>query len=864
MIRKILILALSLSAVILQVSAGAMTLPVAQEQKEEAEDSLVRLLSGKSAQLLEIDGMSYRKIVGPAVFFHNNTYLHCDTALWNVDTRIIDAIGNVRIVQEQTELQSEKMQYFIDRDLAEFRGDIVQLRDRDGNTLRTKFLDYNTKDSVGIFFRGGSMRDKDGQIIESQRGTYDSKIRVFDFATDVNMFTDSIFIKTNTLKYESDYSLATFGTGTNAWKDDYMLSSEAGWYDRDGEQFFFRRNVHLMSATQEAWCDTLYFDRNTSDVRMYGHIQVTDTTRNVYALAGRMDYVDSVSTVTMTEDPAVVLVVEENARRDSVYCGADTLIYRSKLLCEVDSVLVAEASLRRQNMDIDPVMEFRRKAAEEAARKAAEEAENDPAKKAQMEAERMAREKAEREAAAKAAAEAEAAAAQEAALKAAADSLAAAGSPAVSDSLAVTDSLLSADSLALTDSLASVDSLAAADSVITPDSTKIGFVTALRNVKIFRENMQVVCDSLLYSDLDSIARLFREPAIWNEITQQYNADSVYVLMRNQAMEKASLMSNSFIHIQEDTAHYNQIKGAEMMAYFTPEGKLSRFDGLGGASAIFYIEENDTLATVNKKDAKMLSAIFREGQLHRIYYFDTAVSDAYPVVQLSREDRKLKGFNWTPERRPVDRHSVTSLDLRPSERKRYNAVPRASYTQTDLYFPGYIDDIYHQISLRDSLNHVRELERQEKERLDALREQQVKDSLAIVRLDSLNAAKADSIAFQDSLKAAADSVAVADSIARADSLAASDTQDRVLTKAELKAQKKAERERLRQERKAAREARWEAKDRADAEREQARADRKAEKQREKKRRVLRQTQERARKDAAMLEKYLERFERRQKK
>ena len=129
MIRKILILALSLSAVILQVSAGAMTLPVAQEQKEEAEDSLVRLLSGKSAQLLEIDGMSYRKIVGPAVFFHNNTYLHCDTALWNVDTRIIDAIGNVRIVQEQTELQSEKKQYCIDSDLAELRGDIVQPRD---------------------------------------------------------------------------------------------------------------------------------------------------------------------------------------------------------------------------------------------------------------------------------------------------------------------------------------------------------------------------------------------------------------------------------------------------------------------------------------------------------------------------------------------------------------------------------------------------------------------------------------------------------------------------------------------------------------------------------------------------------------
>ena len=135
----------------------------AQEQQKEPEDSLVRLLSGKSAQLLEIDGMSYRKIVGPARFFHNNTYLLCDTALWNVDTRVIDAIGNVQIIQDQTELHSEKMKYYIDTDLAEFRGDVVQLQDKDRNTLRTKFLDYNTKDSVAVFFRGGSMRDKDGQ-----------------------------------------------------------------------------------------------------------------------------------------------------------------------------------------------------------------------------------------------------------------------------------------------------------------------------------------------------------------------------------------------------------------------------------------------------------------------------------------------------------------------------------------------------------------------------------------------------------------------------------------------------------------------------------------------------------------------------
>ena len=841
------------------------------QEKEEQEDSLVRLLSGKSAQLLEINGMSYRKITGPARFFHNNTYLLCDTALWNVDTRVIDAIGNVHIIQDQTELQSEKMKYYIDTNLAEFRGDVVQLQDKDRNTLRTKFLDYNTKDSVAVFFRGGSMKDKDGQIIESMDGTYDSKIRTFDFRTDVNMFTDSIFIKTNTLRYQSDNSLATFGSGTNAWKDDNMLSSESGWYDRGREQFFFCRNVHLMSSTQEAWCDSLYFNRNTSDIQMYGNVQMTDTTRNVYGLAGKLDYVDSISTVTLTRDPAVITVTETDGQRDTVYFGADTLVHYTRQMFEIDSLLIAEAATRKANLEIDPVSAFRRKAAEEAAKKAAEAAENDPNMKAKMEAERRAAEKAAADSLAAlkpadslaALKPADSLAVQDSltgeGLLSPADSIPAGDTAALPDSLAVPDSLAAQDSLP---GLQAADSLALADTVPALDTTKIGFVVALRNVKIYKNDMQVVCDSLLYSDLDSLARLFKEPVIWNDITQQYNADSIYAVIRNNTMEKASLMSNSFIHIQEDTAHYNQIRGAEMMAYFAGEGTLSRFDALGGASALFYIEENGELATVNKKDSKMLSAIFKDGELHRIYYFDTAVSDAYPVVQMTEEDRKLKGFSWTPERRPEDRHAVTSLDLRPSERTRYNARPRARYTQTNLYFPGYIDDIYLQISIRDSLNHVREVERQRLEREEELRQQQIKDSIAIARLDSLETAKADSLALQDSLKAVSDSLAIADSLAKADSIAALNDPSRVLTKEQLREKKKAEKEKKRKERIAARDARWAEKDKADADRENAKAERKAEKLREKKRRALRQAQDRARKDAAVLERYIEKYQRRQ--
>jgi len=379
---------------------------------------------------------------------------------------------------------------------------------------------------------------------------------------------------------------------------------------------------------------------------------------------------------------------------------------------------------------------------------------------------------------------------------------------------------------------------------------------ALSNVKVYRKNMQVVCDSLEYSDIDSLARLFRNPAIWNEVKHQYVADSITAVIRNGAMQKASLMSEAFIHIQEDAVHYDQIKSTEMIAYFDADGGLERFDALGGAMALFYIEEQGALATVNRKDAKMLSAVFQDGQIHKIYYFDTVKSDAYPVVQMSGDEQKLKGFSWTPERRPADRYAVTPLMLRPVERARYASRPRASYRQTDLYFPGYIDDIYLQIAVRDSLSKVRAEERRleeiEMQRVEKLRA----DSLAIARdiavKDSLATEKRlkDSIATVESLAAAADSVARADSLAVADSIAAA----RIPTRKELQEQKKAERRARMDARKKAKEERWARKDEEDRQKAEAKEQKKLAKLRDRKLKTLQQAAEQEAKDNARLEKY----------
>lgn len=810
-------------------------------QNSEQKDSLVVLLSSQSAQMVDIEGNSYRKVIGPARFLHNDTYLLCDTALWNVDTRVIEAWGNVSILQDRTVLKSDMLTYLIDSDLAQFRGSVVQLTDKDNNTLRTRHLDYNTKDSVAVFSKGASMRDKDGQIIESMDGTYDSKKKQFTFSDKVNMFTDSIFVKTNTLTYDSPKNLATFGFNTNAWKDDNMLSADSGWYNRDKEIFFFNNNVHVMSESQEGWCDSLFFYRNTSDVEMLGNAQVSDTTRNVFGLAGRIHYLDSLSKVTMTRKPAVITQTEERGVRDTIYLGAEKLIYYAVPMFKVDSLAAVDAKKRLENLDVDPVGAFRKKAAEEAAKAAEEEARKDPNYRPKQGAGQSGKRQ---------------------------------GPSAVRDTLAGRDSLSVSDSLMTADALIIADSLTVQEP--PKDSTRVGFLEAVRDVRIYRKDVQMVCDSLLYTDLDSLARMYVEPVIWQEKTRQYSSDSLYVVIRKGGLEKANLMSNAFIAIQEDTSHYNQIKGAEMMAYFDKEGALRRFDALGGSSALFYIEENEVLATVNKTDSKMMSANFKDGELQRVYYFEEAKNDGYPVVQLSRDERLLKGFKWQEERRPADRNAVTPLSLRPSQRKFYSARPRATFKQTNIYFPRYMDDIHRQIQVRDSLRKVRERQRAiaereaaAKARLDSIA---LADSLfkadSLFRVDSL--AKADSIrlAEEAALKAAADSLkTVNDSIAVADSLAAI---GKILTPEEIKAAKKAEAQRKREEAKAAREAekkrrqeekekRWADLDQRDADKLKVKAEKKLEKLRKKKRKALEDQARQAAKDAEVLEKYRQKFE-----
>ncbi len=824
---------------------------------------MVRLLQGKSVQIItDEEGRTYRKAVD-ATFLHNDTYLICDTAYWRVDDNIINAKGNVQLMQEGTVLTSETLDYYVDDDLAQFRGGVVQLLDKENNTLRTRFLDYNTADSIAVFFQGASMKDKDGQIIESIDGTYNSKAKLFTFSGDVNMFTDSVFIKTTVLDYHTDTERAVFSAPTDFWKDDNMLSAEKGWYDRGSETFFFTGKVHATSQNQETWSDSLYYYRNLNNVLLLGNAQMQDSTHRTSALAEYIYYEDSLAQVTMRRKAAVAVVTEENEKTDTLYFGADTLIYYTLRMCDIPESEIRNAQTRLSDILTDPVGEYRKKAAEEAAKKAEE-----AAKRKEMEERGGAVVPGGDKAPARGLGKGlgddefneapmvkpkkEEAPADSTALKAPADS-AAMKSPADSTALkAPADSTLTT---------APADSVAAAPEP-PKDTTKVGFAIGLGNVRIFRSDLQVRCDSMRYCDLDSIARFYKDPIIWNEENRQFFSDSLAVLVKESRADRASLMSEAFVVTQEDSLLYDQIKGAEIIAFFDTTSALKRFDALGGATTLFYLEENGKLATVNKVECKMLSGNFKDGKLDRMHYYDQPKNDAYPVVQFPKEDRYFKGFRWNPELRPTGKEDITTLQVRPSERAEYAKKPKAVYKQTDIYFPGYMKGVYASIDARREAERRAAQRKKHEEQMQKLDSLALSDSLALK--DSL--ALADSTAIKDSL-ALSDSLALKDSTALSDSLAvaaADSLKNLPKTKQQLREERRQARQKAREARIAAREARWAELDRKDAEKAELKRQKELKRKREKTRRALIAQQKQDLKDEQTLQHYIEYYQKKKAK
>lgn len=609
-----------------------------QQIQQIPEDRLLRLISANSAEVIQKDGKDLRKVSGPAQFLHNNTYIICDTAVWDVLSNTLDAKGNVQIIQNQTSLKSDFIHYIANESLAQVRGNLVELLDKEKNLLRTNFLDFYTKDSIGYFYEGGSVLDKSKNYIESMNGSYDAKLKKFKFYVNVRIKADSVIMKTDSVAYETNKALFTFLGKVHAWRDSSYLRADNGWYNRENEQFNFYKNAYIYTKDQEVWADDIFYDRNKGFSILKNNIQIVDTSQSTMFFADSARYVSKPMSFTLYKDPSAAYYSVEEGKADTLFLRADTLKYYSKAFSEIDSATVAQAKERVELSAKDPFQTIV---------DAIESNKKRPSSK-----------------------------------------------KAVNNNVTQTSNSTKTD----VKQEAAVDSLSAKNldtlSVPTPkvdsvkkfsfsDTTTIRFVQGFHNVKMHRSNIQGLCDSLVFSSLDSMARLYGKPILWNE-ENQFTADSMQFVVSGKSLTKAELLSSAYVISKEDSVHFNQIKSTDIIGYFK-KNDIYRFDALGGVSLMFFIEEDSLITTMNQKECRVMKGLIKDRKIQKILYVQDVKSDAFPVYNLPINKQRLKGFNWSPEKRPKDRFAVCNRRIKLSEKATALKEDKPIFPYTRKYF-----------------------------------------------------------------------------------------------------------------------------------------------------------------------------------
>ncbi|OJV44917.1 MAG: hypothetical protein BGO29_08345 [Bacteroidales bacterium 36-12] len=180
---------------------------------------------------------------------------------------------------------------------------------------------------------------------------------------------------------------------------------------------------------------------------------------------------------------------------------------------------------------------------------------------------------------------------------------------------------------------------------------------AWNNVRFYREDLQGLSDSLIYSSRDSVITLTNNPVVWQE-NQQYSSEEIKVFTENRKVFKILLHKSAMTTEYVDSLYFNQISGKDIIAYLD-SGALSRVEVDGNAETVYFIrEESDTtLIGANRTESSFVKIYFKDKKIERIVLTPSSSGEFHPMDKLSDEFIYLANFFWIETHRPISKDEV---------------------------------------------------------------------------------------------------------------------------------------------------------------------------------------------------------------
>ncbi len=176
-------------------------------------------------------------------------------------------------------------------------------------------------------------------------------------------------------------------------------------------------------------------------------------------------------------------------------------------------------------------------------------------------------------------------------------------------------------------------------------------IRAYYHVRIYREDVQSVCDSVRYHGKDSIMSLYGDPVCWNG-DNQISADSIHIYMKNGTIDYLHGIGNTIAIKREGIEEFNQLAGKEMIAY-VKDGDVYLVDVQGNAETIFYPREEDgSYLGVNRTQSSFVKLYLENRQVDHVVFTTATTGVMIPLDQTEEGETRLATFFWAEQERPL--------------------------------------------------------------------------------------------------------------------------------------------------------------------------------------------------------------------
>ncbi len=180
-------------------------------------------------------------------------------------------------------------------------------------------------------------------------------------------------------------------------------------------------------------------------------------------------------------------------------------------------------------------------------------------------------------------------------------------------------------------------------------------IRAFYHVRMFRNDLQAVCDSLDFDSKLKLMTLHKDPIVWSGnrqvLGEQFNVhfndstiDSIYVCRQALMVE----------HV--DSTCYNQISGHEMRSYFK-NGEIAENQVHGNVRVIFYPLEKDSVVLYQVYiETSKLKMFMSQRKLDNLWT-PAAQGHFYALGMAPKEYNELENFEWFDYIRPLNKNDL---------------------------------------------------------------------------------------------------------------------------------------------------------------------------------------------------------------